>query len=288
MRGRIVPIALVGFLLLGACSDGDDDDSEGTTPATDVVATTAAPATTVAATTTTEPPATTTTLALVTEGATVVVANSSIVGGAAGRMTDELAGAGFTTGTATNGTDRLEDSIVYFTGDDGAEAVAESVGLALGGVTVEALPDPIPTETGTLDDGQVLVMLGNNQADRTLAELSGADAPEPIENAGSVVVVANASGIDGSAGQMTDELVAVGFETGTPTNGIEQRAASIVYFTDADGAEADAELVAEALGGVDVEAIPDEIPTEDGELDGDILVLLGTNEAGSSLASLNP
>ena len=40
--------------------------------------------------------------------------------------------------------------------------------------------------------------------------------------------------------------------------------------------------------GEDGEPMPDPIPTETGEIDGDVLVLLGTNQAGQSLESLNP
>ena len=101
----------------------------------------------------------------------MVVANSSIVGGAAGRMSAELAAAGFTTGTPTNGLDRIEESIVYFTEDAGAEDVANSVAVVLGGVEVDAMPDPIPTESGELD-GEVLLLLGTNQAGKSLDDLN--------------------------------------------------------------------------------------------------------------------
>lgn len=285
MRTRVALIAMAGCLTIAACGGGDDSaDSDDTTPTT-TESTDGSTTTTAAATTTTSAAATTTTTPLVVEGATVVVANSSIVGGAAGRMTEELAGAGFTTGTPTNGLDRLEDSIVYYTDAAGAEDVADSVAGVLGGVEVDAMPDPIPTETGTLDDGQVLVLLGNKQADRTLDELSGGPA---VETSGSTVVVANDSGVDGAAGAMTTTLENAGFTMGEPTNGVEPRAESIVYYTDDDGAEDDAELLAESMGGLEVEAMPDPIPTESGELDGEVLLLLGTNEAGKSLSALNP
>jgi flavodoxin len=287
MRTRVALIAVASCLSIATCGGGDDG-ADDTTPAesdvstdpTTAATTTEAPTTTAAATTTTEP--------IVVEGATVVVANSSIVGGAAGRMSAELTAAGFTTGTPTNGLDRIEESIVYFTEDAGAEDVADSVAVVLGGVEVDAMPDPIPTETGTLDDAQVLVLLGNEQADQTLDELSGGSEVEPVETAGSTVVVANDSGVNGAAGAMTDELKDAGFTMGAPTNGVEPRADSIVYYTDADGAEDDATLLAETLGDVDVEAMPDPIPTESGELDGEVLLLLGTNQAGKSLDDLNP
>lgn len=279
MCKRLVSLTLVGVLFIAACSG--DDDTSSTDPST-TAATASTAATTVAPTTSTSPDTTTT--SLVVEGAIVVIANSSIAGGSAARMTDELASAGFTMGTPTNGLDRLEDSIVHYTDDSGAQEVAESTALALGGVEVSAMPDPIPTETGSID-GQVLVLLGNKQADRTLADLNGADL---VVTAGSVVVVANDSGVDGAAGAMTTTLENAGFAVGTATNGVEPRAESIVYYTDDPDAEADVEIVANELGGIEVEPMPDEIPTESGDLDGDILLLLGTAQAGKSLAQLNP
>jgi flavodoxin len=169
---------------------------------------------------------------------------------------------------------------VYYTDADGAQAVAESVAAALGGVAVEPMPDPIPTQSGKLGRAQVLVALGTAQADRTLDELSGGGT---VETSGSVVVVANAAGVDGAAGAMSAELEFAGFEVGAPTNATVQRARSIVYYTDAEGAQDDAELIAELLGGVNVQPMPDEIPTESGEVDGDVLVVLGTRQAGNRL-----
>jgi len=43
----------------------------------------------------------------------------------------------------------------------------------LGGVDVKPLPDPAPTDSGTVDGGGVLLLLGQNQADKTLEELTG-------------------------------------------------------------------------------------------------------------------
>jgi hypothetical protein len=117
---------------------------------------------------------TTTTPPLVTTGATVVVANASGVPGSAGRMTENLAAANFEMGDPTNATTRLEESIVYFDGTvASAQAVAESVATVMGGLVVEAVPTPPPTEDGTMGGGGVLLLLGTNQADKTLADLSG-------------------------------------------------------------------------------------------------------------------
>jgi hypothetical protein len=283
MFPRVAPVALVGVLALAACGGGGDAPA---TTTTDVPVATAAP--TPPATDPPETTPTTTTLPpLVTEGATVVVANSSIVGGAAGRMTDELGLTGFTTATPTNGVDKVDDSIVYYSDAEGAQAVAESVGRALGGVTVEALPETVPTESGDIAGAQVLVLLGNNQADRTIDQLSGTATPD-VETNGLTIVVANASGVSGSAGRMSTTLDNAGFTVGEATNAVVQLADSVVHYTDAEGAQADAEALAAALGGVEVEPMPDEIPTESSEIDGDVLLLLGTNQADQSLGTLNP
>jgi hypothetical protein len=85
---------------------------------------------------------------------------------------------------------------------------------------------------------------------------------------------------------MTDELGAAGFEVGEATNGVEELDTSTVYHTDAEGAAADAEILAETLGGLAVEAMPDPIPTQSGELDGDVLLVLGADLAGQSLADI--
>lgn len=166
-----VVAVIAGFLILRNITD--DNDSGGAAADTgsgdvvDAVATTIDPIgnTTIAPTTTVFTP--------VTEGATVVVANSNTVGGSAGRMTKTLEVVGFTMGEPVNGTDTLEDSIVYYdTSVAAAQAVAESVGVVMGGLVVEAVPTPPPTADGTMGDGSVLVMLGNNEADKTIEEMN--------------------------------------------------------------------------------------------------------------------
>jgi hypothetical protein len=259
---------------VAGCSGGSDASSDTTINTEAVVQT---------PTTTAAPPDTTTTTTIapmIVDGATVVVANASIVGGSAGRMTDELGVAGFTTVDPVNATERIEASIVYYSDADGAQVVAESAAMKLGGVEAAPLPDPIPTESGDIAGADVLVMLGNDQADRTISELSGAEA---FVTNGATVVVANVSGISGSAGRMSTTLDRAGFTVGDATNGLEQLADSVVHYTDADGAQADAEILAVALGGVEVSPMPDDIPTESGEFDGDVLLLLGTNQADQAL-----
>lgn len=285
MRNRKLAVLTVCVLALAACG-GSDGDSESSVPDSEPESSTAPVATD--APIATEATTTTTTVPMVFDGATVVVANGNISGGSAGRMSDVLGGAGFTMGDPVTASVKIDDSVVYFTAVAGAEPVAETLGLILGGVSVEALPAPIPTESGTLDDAQVLLVLGNNETDKTLDELSGdgADTGDGVtaETSGSDVIVANASGVGGSAGAMSSALEGAGFAVGTPTNSDERIDASIVYY--APDAQADAEAIAAALGGVEALPLPDDVPTESGSLDGNVLVLLGADQAGKTLAEL--
>lgn len=166
----IAVVAVVaGFLILrnitddgGSADGGAVAPTESSTPSTVESAATSS-------TTSTLPP-------LVTQGATVVVANASGVPGSAGRMSDELTAAGFTTATAINSTGpQLEQSIVYYDPSiAAAQDVANSVARVMGDLTVETVPSPPPVEGETLGDAGVLVLLGTAQSDRTLEELTPA------------------------------------------------------------------------------------------------------------------
>ncbi len=177
---------IAGFLILrNITDDGGSDADSGTAPiGSDVTETTLGNL--IETTTTT---ATSTTAPFVTEGATVVVANANSVGGSAGRMSQALEDAGFTMGEPVNATLELEESKVqYDESVASAEAVADSVARALGGVVTEPVPTPPPIQGEDLGDAGVLVLLGNAQADQSLQELSGdtalgtpatGSAPEP-------------------------------------------------------------------------------------------------------------
>lgn len=170
-----VVAVVAGFLILRNITDDNDAGGTGVEAGSgddaDLPVTTVDPVgTTIAVTTTTV-------FTPVTEGATVVVANSNTIGGSAGRMTKTLEVAGFTMGEPINGTDTLDDSVVYYdTSVAASQAVAESVAVLMGNLVVEPVPTPPPTADGTMGDGSVLVMLGNNQADKTLEELNPDDA----------------------------------------------------------------------------------------------------------------
>jgi hypothetical protein len=169
-----VVAVVIGFLILNNITDDGGSSSSSGGSAADVTTTTVD----TGLTTTTAP--STTTTSLVTEGATVIVANASGVGGSAGRMTDTLALAGFTMGEPTNATSgQIEESIVYYDpGIAAAQDVADSVALVMGGLEVETVPTPPPVQGGSLGDAGVLVMLGTNQADKTLDEMLGVEAAE--------------------------------------------------------------------------------------------------------------
>jgi hypothetical protein len=167
-----VVAVIVGFLILNNITDDGSSAGDGdTTPTESVPDTTGSTVAETTTPTTTEPP-------LVTEGATVVVANASGVPGSAGRMTTELATLGFVMAEATNSTQTgLTASIVHYDPSiAAAQSVAESVARSMGGLTVEAVPTPPPIDGGSLNGAGVLVLLGTDEADKTIAQLSAPGA----------------------------------------------------------------------------------------------------------------
>lgn len=180
-----VVAVVVGFLILNNITDDGPSGDDVTAPVDSVVDTTPGSLLDNTTTTTTEPP-------LVTEGATVVVANASGVPGSAGRMSTELATLGFTMAEATNSTQSgLTASIVQYDPTiAAAQAVAESVARSMGGLTVEVVPTPAPVEGGALNGAGVVVLLGTDEADKTIAQLSAPTAavtPAPEPSGGTTV-----------------------------------------------------------------------------------------------------
>ena len=165
-------VALVlGFLILRKVNDGGDSTtakpdtttsvaSETTLDPTATVVTTVAPATTVAA---------------ITTGTKVQVANASSVDGAAGRMSTALGGKGFDMADAVSASEKLEVSKVLYNADDPAALpVATSLAALFGGIEIVAQGVPIPVATGNWAEGSgVVLMLGNDSASKTLAQISG-------------------------------------------------------------------------------------------------------------------
>lgn len=160
-----------------AAGAGDGQATPGSSVPGDSVVPTLAPTTTVAP--------------LVTQGASVIVANANGGSGTAGSMTRALeTGAGFTVVDPTDKSQSVPDldvSVIYYTVENPeAKAVADSLARVLGGVgAVSQMPETPPTNDGTLNGADVLLMLGKDKADKTLAELA------PDLNAGGVVTVTN-------------------------------------------------------------------------------------------------
>lgn len=161
-------------ILLASCGGGDDAATSSTSSS---VAVTVAPLVTTPTTVAATLPPTTTVPELVTDGAKLIVANASGINGAAGRMTDALAIAGFSTGSATNSSEgQLPTTKIYFDADNpDAEAVANSVRIVLGGGAIQVLPmsTPAPVESGEVGDASIVVAMGNDVSDKSLAELQG-------------------------------------------------------------------------------------------------------------------
>jgi hypothetical protein len=162
--GVVVAVVAVvlGFVILRSVSS-DAEGGGGGVPVT----TTAAPS---PVETTLPPETTTTTLAPINKtGYKMVVANASGVGGSAGQLTIALQGQGFIVEPATNAaTDQRgnETTVVYYLA--GNEANATSVARTLGGVCIEPMPTPVPTERATLGEASVLVLLGKDLAGKPL------------------------------------------------------------------------------------------------------------------------
>lgn len=195
---------VVGFLILNNITDDSSVTSPGT-PSSDVAE--IDPTDTLVdislpdATTTT----TTTTIPRTTTGASVLVANANTVGGSAGNMTRTLELAGYEmVADPVNATGpNVTASIVYFdSAQASAEAVANSVARDLGGVEVLPVPTPAPITDGDLSGAGVLVLLGDDQAGKTLEELAVTDEA-PIETVEEGVVAPDPSG--GEADPATDE-----------------------------------------------------------------------------------
>ena len=175
-----VVAVVAGFLILRSISDdGEQSLDFGGVPsdvAVDPADVATDPAGTSPSTVATLPPDTTQP-ALVTSGASVIVANANGVGGSASAMSRALeTGGGFVMVDPVNASATINDldiSVIYYVPTNpSAQAVADSLAIVLGGVgSVAPMPDAPPTRDGTLNGADVLLMLGNDKAGKTLAEL---------------------------------------------------------------------------------------------------------------------
>lgn len=110
----------------------------------------------------------------------VQVANASGVAGSAGLLTTELQGKGYIVQPAINKseiTPKQTTTVVYYL--LGSEAPAAQVARELGGVATSPVPTPIPTETGSLGEASVLILLGTDIAGKPLSIL-GSTTPAVV------------------------------------------------------------------------------------------------------------
>src|SRR3954453_13170095 len=169
-----IAAVVVGFLILKNIRNDDNGDATGT--ATTPVTTSIDPSLT-----TTIPPLPTepqvTVFTPTTQGAKVQVANSSHANGMAGQLSTALQGKGFTMGEPTNGaTKEAVTKIQYLSGDNAAQAVAQSVAQLMGVASVDIIPTPPQLQDPSLlADNTVLVLLGDDKAGKTLDQMTQPD-----------------------------------------------------------------------------------------------------------------
>jgi LytR cell envelope-related transcriptional attenuator len=183
-----IAAVVVGFLILRNITS-DDDGGDGTaattpqtTPLVDSISSTTIPSLVPA-----EP--TTTVFQPTTAGAKVLVANSSHQNGVAKTLTTALQGNQFTTGEPANGaTKEAVTKIQYLEGDPAAQQVAQSVAGLMGVAAIEIIPTPVQLQDPTLlADATVVVLLGDDKAGKTLAQMTGAAAETTTPAAGATV-----------------------------------------------------------------------------------------------------
>ena len=167
-----VVAVILGFLILRKVND-DGGSSGSVTPGATSTTVAVDTSSTVAFTSTTQPP-------LQKQGTKVQVANSSNGNGVASQMTKALIAEGFDTADPTNGTanPKLEVSkIIYNAADPNGLPVANALSVTLGGIVVEQAPAAPPTKEGAFAAGSaVILLLGNDLAGKTIAQIQGAGA----------------------------------------------------------------------------------------------------------------
>ncbi|NBO84347.1 MAG: LytR family transcriptional regulator, partial [Actinobacteria bacterium] len=151
----VLAVLLGFFILRDLRNDSGLAASEEATPTEDVAS----------ETTLDTMPVQTTAAPVVLTAFKVQIANASGVSGSAGLLTTELQGKGYIVQPAINKseiTPKQTATVVYYL--LGSEAAAAQVAQELGGVATSPMPTPIPTETGSLGEASVLVLLGTDLA----------------------------------------------------------------------------------------------------------------------------
>ncbi len=114
----------------------------------------------------------------------------------------------------------------------------------------------------------------------------------PVDKSAFTIVVANASGVKGSAKGLSDQLNTAGYQTLTPTNAVDStpRATTVVYYyqgADVQGKDVSSWL---GLGGLaqELPTDPSQLPVKAESLTGSprnasVLILLGTDLSGKTI-----
>ncbi|MEK0415659.1 MAG: hypothetical protein RL352_1056 [Actinomycetota bacterium] len=166
----VLAVLLGFFILRDLRNDSGLAASEEATPTEDVAS----------ETTLDTMPVQTTAAPVVLTAFKVQIANASGVSGSAGLLTTELQGKGYIVQPAINKseiTPKQTATVVYYL--LGSEAAAAQVAQELGGVATSPMPTPIPTETGSLGEASVLVLLGTDLAGKPLSIIAGGAATTP-------------------------------------------------------------------------------------------------------------
>jgi len=159
--------------------------------------------------------------------------------------------------------------------------VLVAAAVVLGLFLLRALEDSAPSDDIATSPTESTAA-GGEATDTTTAE--GGDetttTAAPVRQPAEIVVrVANVSGVEGAAGDRTQQLTTAGYQTVEPTNGPEgqQLDATQVFFV--DGFEGEARALAEQLGAPaeGVAAMPAQPPVDPGGAQ--LVVLLGTDLA---------
>jgi hypothetical protein len=165
LGAAVAVVALVlGFIIL---NDVRGDGGAATGP---VGTATLAPGATI------DPAAPTTVPTFSVNGFKIQVTNASSIQGSAADLTTKLQDQGYVVQPATNlapgAAKRKQTGVFYLAG---CEAASQNVAAVLGGnVEVAAMPNPIPTETGSVGEACILILLGTDIANKPLAGVVGA------------------------------------------------------------------------------------------------------------------
>jgi hypothetical protein len=172
-----IAAVVVGFLILKNIRNNGSSSTDSTLPA---ASSTLDPQSTSSTLSPLPLETSTTAFTPTTQGATVLVANSSHQNGVAKTLSTALQGQGFTMGVPANGaTKEAATKIQYKDADPAAQAVAQSLAalMAVPSTAVEVMPTPVLlADPAALADATVLVLLGDDKAGKTLAQMTGAAA----------------------------------------------------------------------------------------------------------------